>query len=94
MSSKNFIVGAFARSLSDGGSGVVYLYPAIDTFDAAGTARVVGAYREFVYIDKFISGCRKRRKRRIGVPYLIGELKGLPKREQRGSPKCCRVLQL
>ena len=91
---ENLVIGAFARSLSDGGSGVVYPYPGIDTFDAAVTARVVGAYREFVYIDKFVSGCRKRRKRRIGVPYLIGELKGLPKREKSGSPKCWRILQL
>ena len=53
------MISAFARSLSDGSSGVVYPYPAIDAFDAAVTARVVGAYREFVYIDKFVSGCRK-----------------------------------
>ena len=56
---ENFVIGAFARSLSDGGSVVVYPYPAIHAFDAAVTARVVGAYREFVYIDIFVSGCRK-----------------------------------
>ena len=52
-------MGVFAQSLSDGGSGVVQPYPAIDTFDATVTPRVVGAYREFVYVEKCISGCRK-----------------------------------
>ena len=31
----------------------------MDTFDATVTPRVVGTYREFMYIDKFVSGCRK-----------------------------------
>ena len=31
----------------------------IYTFDAAVTARVVGACREFVHTEKFVDGCRK-----------------------------------
>ena len=56
---ENFVIGAFTQSLSEGGGGVVYPYPAIDTFDAAVTARVVSAYRKFMYAEKFVSGCRK-----------------------------------
>ena len=44
----NIVISAFPKSLSDGGGGVVFSYPAVDTFDAAFTARVVGAYRAFV----------------------------------------------
>ena len=44
----NIVISAFPKSLSDGGGGIVFPYPAIDPFDAAFTARVVGAYREFV----------------------------------------------
>ena len=56
---ENFVVGGFAQSLSDGGGGVIYPYPVPDTFDAAVTARVVDAYRKFMYTDKFVNGCRK-----------------------------------
>ena len=31
----------------------------VDTFDAAVTARVVDAFRELVYTEEFVNGCRK-----------------------------------
>ena len=39
--------------------GKYFCHGVVDTFDAAVATRGVGAYREFVYTDKFVNGCRR-----------------------------------